>query len=272
MSVDSAVNGIYAIKDTTAVASTPSQEGIATSYVGAFEAIDTKPERTYYYQNKINISIDSLTDTKVYGHSVVAGNQRPFSGTAEFKNGVYTISAKEPGDDKYDGTFDFTLNPTALTIEGTWTANNTKLEVNKRKYKLTKAEFVYNAANVLPESLGGEIISDWNNISKFEDASEMEKLTGDVTRFNASVVKLKKEDVENMFKGDLELTRNTIYARHGYSFKNRKMRYIFDNLVDWYIPVTTDVRNQLTKLEKENIELIKRYEEHADKYYDSYGR
>jgi len=38
------------------------------------------------------------------------------------------------------------------------------------------------------------------------------------------------------------------------------------------MPVSTDVRAQLTDLEKKNIDLIKRYEEHAEKYYDEYGR
>jgi hypothetical protein len=66
--------------------------------------------------------------------------------------------------------------------------------------------------------------------------------------------------------------RNAIYARHGYSFKNRQMRYFFDNFVDWYVPVSTNVQPQLTKLETANIALIKRYEKHAEKYYDSYGR
>ncbi len=36
--------------------------------------------------------------------------------------------------------------------------------------------------------------------------------------------------------------------------------------------ISTDVRNELTELEKKNIDLIKRYEEHAEKYYDEYGR
>ncbi|MEL6924283.1 MAG: YARHG domain-containing protein, partial [Bacteroidota bacterium] len=87
----------------------------------------------------------------------------------------------------------------------------------------------------------------------------------------ASVDKLTRADVENMHKGDLEVMRNAIYARHGYSFKNRKMRYVF-NYVDWYMPVSTDIRAQLTDIEKENIALLKRYEQHAERYYDSFGR
>lgn len=50
------------------------------------------------------------------------------------------------------------------------------------------------------------------------------------------------------------------------------MRYFFDNYIDWYMPVNTDIRNSLTDIEKRNIELLKRYEEHAENYYDEYGR
>jgi hypothetical protein len=75
-----------------------------------------------------------------------------------------------------------------------------------------------------------------------------------------------------MYKADLEVLRNSIYARHGYSFKNPRMRTMFDQLVPWYMPVATDVTSQLTAVEKQNIALIKRYETHASKYYDSFGR
>ena len=90
-------------------------------------------------------------------------------------------------------------------------------------------------------------------------ADHAEFLTEDVLKVNASLVKLKKEDIANMHKGDLEVIRNSIYARHGYSFKNRKMRYIFDDNVDWYIPLSTDIRDQLTEIEIANNDLLKRY-------------
>ena len=269
-------NGTEVYSGDTAIVSAPSQEGIECSYVGDFEAVEVKPERSYRYANKITISVDSLRDNKVFGHSVVAGNQRPFTGTYTLMKGkgLYTITATEPGDDKYDGKFNFYINQNDRVLEGTWVANNSKLEVSQRKYKLIKTLFNYKASLALPEGLSGAITSDWKSISSFEDddAGSGEMITADAMKINASSEKLKKENVENMYKGDLELMRNAIYARHGYSFKNRKMRYIFDNLVDWYIPYTTDVRNELTVLEKENIALIKRYEEHASRYYDSYGR
>jgi hypothetical protein len=97
-------------------------------------------------------------------------------------------------------------------------------------------------------------------------------VTADVLMVNASTDELEEKDIENMYQGDLEVIRNTIYARHGYSFRNRRMRYLFDNFVKWYMPVSVDVRHKLTAIEKQNIELIKRYEKHADKYYDEFSR
>lgn len=80
-----------------------------------------------------------------------------------------------------------------------------------------------------------------------------------------------KEDVENMYKGNLGVIRNSIYARHGYSLRSRKMRYVLDQ-IEWYIPISVDIRSKLTPLEKKNIDLLKRYEQHANTYYDSFGR
>ena len=83
---------------------------------------------------------------------------------------------------------------------------------------------------------------------------------------------LKEEWVANQYKGDLEVIRNAVFARHGYSFKDRRMRYFFDQNVNWYIPVSSDVSKELTPLEWKNVELLKRYEKHADKYYEYFGR
>jgi hypothetical protein len=140
--------------------------------------------------------------------------------------------------------------------------------VTKRTYSLGKRDFVYNKENRIPDE------KDWNTLyeqnPRFPDKIEL--ISAEISKINASNTLLTKSDVENLYKGDLEIIRNSIYARHGYSFQNRKMRYFFDNEIDWYMPVTTDVRNELTETEKKNIDLIKRYEDHAESYYDSYGR
>lgn len=239
------------------------------NYVGDFKASKYNKGKNPSYSNRINVVIEQLSNGKVSGHSVVAGNSRPFSGTYTMKGEDYEVVASEPGDDKYDGKFAFTLMPKASSISGTWTANDSKLAVYERTFTLEQREFKYDPSLALPEDVRW---TDLYGAVKEPEWQRTEITTEDVTKFNASKDKLTKEDVENMYKGDLEILRNSIYARHGYSFKNRKMRYVFDSQVPWYIPMSTDVSKELTKLEVENIELIKRYEEHAETYYDEFGR
>ncbi len=237
-------------------------------YVGLFEGVDMDFDKNPAPLNKITISIDSLSGEMLYGHSVVAGNQRPFTGQYELAEDSITVVASEPGDDRYDGVFTFAILPKEKTLVGTWKANNQRLAVSSRQYSLDKKSFEYDPNLSLSEEVG------WSNLyekyPKYPDKTE--SLTEDVSKFNASTYELKKEDVENMYQGDLEVMRNAIYARHGYSFKNRKMRFIFDHEVEWYMPVSTDIRGQLTALEKKNIDLLKRYEQHAERYYDEFGR
>lgn len=242
------------------------REGIFMFYVGAFEAKKMDTKKNPMLENKINIALDSISGEVLHGHSVVAGNIRPFKGTFSFKDGIYTVVANEPGDNKYDGVFTFTLIPEQGILKGSWTATDKKIAVTERSYNLKRTDFKYDPSLELDFTYS-EVYNSYN--SKTE---QHEQITDDAGKLNASKVELTSKDVDNMYKRDLEIMRNAIYARHGYSFKNREMRYFFDTQVAWYIPVSTDVTEELTELEKKNIELIKRYEKHAESYYDVYGR
>lgn len=262
-------------------------------YVGEFKAVKFKRDKKPSYSNRINISLDSIDNNyMLYGHSVVAGNKRPFKGMYTFNKEDYSIKATvhEPGDDKYDGDFQFECYPIRkndivdkMVLVGKWNSNDPNLSVTERKYSLDFKAFEYNKNQELGDKSNndewfgtlhnesGGVDYQENDFDEFENPYS-EKFSNDIIKFNSSRLKLNYKEIENMSKGDLEIIRNSIYARHGYSFKNRRMRYFFDRYVDWYIPVSTDVRNQLTDLEKENIELLKRYEKHAEKYYDYFGR
>ncbi len=197
------------------------------SWVGAFG------------QTKINIFIASADGKTISGHSVCAGNYRAINGEIEDKgNGMFTAVMKEPGDNKYDGKFQFTIDQTKKTLEGNWTPFDTKA-TGAKKYSLAKTSFEYNP-----------------NVGKYPQGST--KL-------------LAEEDVNNMSADDLKYMRNEIYARHGYSFQTKAVRSMFDKL-DWYVPVCIDVRDQLTDNEVANIDLIYRYEKYYEESYDDYGR
>lgn len=238
-------------------------------YVGQFSVKDyRKVKEGGSYVNKINISIDKIFKDSIFGHSVVAGNVRNFKG--EFNKEKLLANVKEPGDEKYDGVFKFNLDENELS--GIWIANDKTLSVVERKYKLKKRKFEYK-----PE-FNVRISEDYNykialSASQEEEGGDLEAVNPKVVhKLNASLYELTNEELENLNKGELEIIRNLIYARHGYSFKNRKMRYFFDSQIDWYIPVSTDVRKELTSVELKNIDLIKRYEQHAERYYDYFGR
>ena len=208
------------------------QSEVMSTYTGMFVPIDGQG-----LVNKITISINSLSNGEVQGNSIVSGNNRPFKGTYTANSDGYAFSVNEPGDDKYDGKFEFSVITATGKLTGKWMANDKKLKA--KSFNLDKRAFQY---------------------------------TTDKGQYShASANTLVEEDVANMTKSDLRLMRNEIYARHGYAFKMKDMRAYFDNQ-DWYMPLHTDIRNMLTEVEKKNVELIKRYEKYAAEYYDSFGR
>ncbi len=231
-------------------------------------------------ENKINISIDEITDTKVKGHSIVAGNISSFEGTVSENEKEFVFEVSEPGTQKYDGKFSFTINKNGSKLIGKWLAFD-KIEIPNRIYELEKKEFKYDSSQVLVYA--NKRYGDWTKAvkTKITDKEERE-IFGDyyekfssasdiIYEINASSTVLTKKDVENLKKGDLLIIRNAIYARHGYSFKSRTLRVFFD-AQPWYIPVSDDIKDELTDVEKNNIQLLLKYEKNAQEYYDAFGR
>ena len=200
---------------------------ILGSYVGEFGV------------NKINITLVKAEEWSAEGFSVCAGNFRKLSGTFDLmEDDKYTFTLKEPGDDKYDGVFEFVLDAATKKIEGTW--DPYKKEGNSSKnYSLSKRVFKYDPS-----------------FGNYPESSQRE---------------LTEDDLINLVGEELTEMRNEIYARHGYSFKNKEWRFYFESL-DWYMPMGIDIRDQLTDVEVKNIELIYEYETYFEDYYDGFGR
>jgi hypothetical protein len=188
--------------------------------------------------NRITFLIIKAMGDSVEGRTIVGGNDRPFSGTFNENAGVYTFHAKEPGDHPDDGVFDFTINTANVNqLTGSWKPNNPKKPV--KQYTLDRKKFEYRTD-----------VGSWPQ-------SSQRLLTA--------------ADVENYMKEDLEYMRNEIFARHGYCFKKKALRQMFE-MEDWYVPNTVDIKGFLTEVEKKNIAFIKRYEKYAEEYGDEYGR
>lgn len=82
---------------------------------------------------------------------------------------------------------------------------------------------------------------------------------------------LTADELVNMSQEDLRIMRNEIYARHGYIFQKEDMKQYF-NAKTWYKPLTNNVNNLLTEIEKQNITLIRRYESFQEDLGDGYSR
>jgi hypothetical protein len=215
-------------KDTVAANPVVAAINLLGSYVGTFG------------DNKITLLITKATPDSVEGRTVVGGNDRPFKGTVQELNGKYTIAAKEPGDDQYDGSFNFSIDAAQPdVVKGSWKPNKPTATLTEKDYSLQRKAFAY-----------------LQDVGTYPQSSKR---------------LLKEEDVENLMKPDLEMMRNEIFARHGFCFKKKSLREEFENK-DWYVPNTIDIKNELTDVEKKNITLIKRYEKYAQEYGDDFGR
>ena len=187
-------------------------------------------------KNMINIILSDVEEGKASGYSVCAGNYRALKGTAKKKGAnSYSFVLNEPGDDQYDGKFEFIIDLSS-NLQGTWTPFNGK---KAKYYKLDKRDFKYNMNN------------------------------GDYAYASRRLIE--GEELMEFGEDELRTIRSEIYARHGYSFKEKDMRYHFEGK-DWYMPMSTDIREQLSEIEEHNIDLVYEYETYYDEYYDEFGR
>ncbi|KPH11730.1 YARHG domain-containing protein [Chryseobacterium sp. ERMR1:04] len=228
---------------------------------------------------KLALKINRITKDSVYGQSIVNGNQRPFRGIFNEDSKSFTLD--EPGNDKTDGRFEVKLAGDSLT--GKWSVFNKKAVKSPIKtLKLTKKQFVYNPNFMLDEDSN---LVDWENPKDFvekytnEETGKTEKYTTQKNRvasdaifkLNASKQKLAEKDLKNLRKLDLEIIKNSVFARHGYAFKKQTYRNFFEQ-TDWYIPVSNNVDKDLSPMEKENVALLNRFVKYAEDKYDSFGR
>ena len=260
----------------------PELYGIYTgNFFGNENRVDEYSKENYEEQitKRLSLKINRITKDSVYGQSILNGNQRPFRGI--FNVAANSFVLDEPGDDKTDGRFTVSIKNDSLT--GNWAAfNKSAVKAPQKTLKLLKNDFVYNANFMIDQD--SDLI-DWTNPKTFEEKytdtetgktekyqTERNRVASDaVFKINASKQKLTEKDLKNLRKLDLEIIKNSVFARHGYSFRKETYRYFFEQ-TDWYIPVSNNVDADLSPLEKENVALLNRFTKYAEDKYDNFGR
>lgn len=231
---------------------------------------------------RITVKINRISKDSVYGQSIVSGNQRPLKGVWKKRDGRISFILDEPGNNKYDGRFELSIYNDSM--EGSWIIYKPNKETASTKtLKLVQTQFLYNPNFMLSKLLDDEVV-EWDTPLQRQDTitdengeehiylEDIYRIASDeIFKINASTDTLTEESLKNLRKLDLEIVRNCIFARHGYSFKKSSLRYFFESS-EWYVPVSNNVDNDLTELEKQNIALLKRLEEYATDHYDTFGR
>lgn len=256
-------------------------------WVGNFEANISEEEKDSLRTNnlynllnrKITFSFDEIVNDSVFGHTIVAGNISSFKGTISNYEYTFAVNLEETSNTNFDGSFNMTISKRDSIINGFWVANHPmEVKVARRKYKLNKKKFIYLATNKLDITFINDEKSNAYKYSdtidgKVEEYEDYEYYTNTEKLFekNASLEELETEFVSNLSKADIFILRNSIFARHGFAFRDKQLRMYFEDY-DWYMPVFGDVKEDLTDIEIKNIELLLRYEQNAIEYYDTFGR
>lgn len=107
------------------------------------------------------------------------------------------------------------------------------------------------------------------NENENKETPEKEKVEADYASKSSdgyekilSLRKLTEADLQNKTKRELELLRNSVYARYGYKFKRDDLFNYFSQF-PWYKPITTDmlsVYNSMSEIEQYNVTFIKDFE------------
>jgi len=223
--------------------------------------------------DKINISIDEINEKAVKGHIVMAGKVNLFTCNMEKAGSRYQFKFEGSDNAKNHGIFSFSIAEGDSLLTGEWSE---KANSERTVFSLTKKHFSYNPNLKLSDATYVDFGKGKKTKEKGEDGetydSERYATTSEgLDKLNASTDALVKNDLINLKKADLLILRNSIFAKHGYTFK-KPLLSLFFSMQPWYVPLSTDVTAQLTPIEKKNLELMKPFEKNAEEYYNAFGR
>lgn len=94
-------------------------------YTGGFDGSD------------IHVSLRHVNGRRAVGYSMYKGVRRNFSGIMQAGGLGFRFRVSEPGNNPYDGVFNFELDTTKFTISGTWTPND-EAKLSTKTYELTR--------------------------------------------------------------------------------------------------------------------------------------
>lgn len=84
----------------------------------------------------IHVSLRHVNGKHAMGYSIHKGLKRNFYGNMRQEANGFSFKLNEPGNNPYDGTFDFVLDTATMTIKGSWKPNDAQ-KAQAKTYQLT---------------------------------------------------------------------------------------------------------------------------------------
>jgi hypothetical protein len=85
----------------------------------------------------IVLQLNYIQGKNASGYNIVRGNRRNIKGTIEDRGKSFHFILKEPGDQEYDGVFEFDIDTAELVLNGKWTPNIPE-KASEKYFKLTQ--------------------------------------------------------------------------------------------------------------------------------------
>ena len=226
--------------------------------------------------SQFNIIIEKITAKGIEGKTIMNGNEKSIKGNLSETKDSLIVTLNDPINSKNAGVYSIKIKNNGLN--GNWKPNDKNSKTTLIKlYDFKKKQFTYNPklmlapTEIIEKEMPYELYVDYLTLEKNSDGAFRDADENIVTKINSSTTKLVENDLKKYKKIDLQILKNTIYARHGLIFKDAVTRQFF-NYSKWYIPFTNSIDAKLTPLEKENIAMLEKFEKYATDNYDNFGR
>lgn len=168
-------------------------------------------------KSTIIISINYISGKNTSGYDLVRGNRRNIKGSLEPEGGKFHFKMDEPGNDSYDGKFDFTIDTATFELTGSWEPYKKDEKVTGKTYTLKPLEKFTDTTN--------EFYGDW---SGYNDETSME---GSLTIKNDGSFTYK-----GYYYGENENLENEFSIKGTWIKDNKKVTLEFDR--NPYMPVS----------------------------------
>lgn len=219
---------IYKVIDGTRVLIIESPEGVIQAFMKAMTSDESLQQ--LYIQNKVNFELSGRYINEANNKAVI------FYPNTTIAEGL-TDSKKYT----FESEYDYPVETITFTKGKTFCYKRTKTGLDIFKAKPIEDEY----------TTGAKLMS-LRRVASLDIAGKPE-LKGNFTF--ASTQLMIKGVLMYFSANERRLMRNEIFARHGYIFKSDDLKKYFGSQ-PWYKPVSNDVNDQLTELEKLNVRLI----------------